>query len=73
MDKRGAQLARAVRGKVGDPYPHLCPNCEKELGDLEDREIQCRTEHCPGTFTWTKEQQLAAGVRPKLKELEAAP
>jgi hypothetical protein len=71
MDKRGAQLARAVRGKVGDPYPHLCTNCEKELGDLEDREIQCRTEHCPGTFTWTKEQQLAAGVRPKLKEPEA--
>jgi len=71
MDKRGAQLARAVRGKTGDPYPHLCPNCEKELGDLEDREIQCRTEHCPGTFTWTKEQQLAAGVRPKLKEPEA--
>lgn len=74
MDKRGAQLARAVRGKIGDPYPHLCPNCEKELGDLEDREISCRTENCPGTFTWTREQQLAAGVRPKLKEeLEAAP
>lgn len=68
MDKRGAQLARAVRGKTGDPYPHLCPNCEKELGDLEDREIPCRTEHCPGTFTWTREQQLAAGVRPKLKD-----
>lgn len=68
MDKRGAQLARAVRGKTGDPYPHLCPNCEKELGDLEDREIPCRTENCPGTFTWTREQQLAAGVRPKLKD-----
>lgn len=72
MDKRGAQLARAVRGKVGDPYPHLCTNCEKELGDLEDREIPCRTDHCPGTFTWSKEQQLAAGVRPKLKEPEQA-
>jgi hypothetical protein len=70
MDKRGAQLARAVRGKTGDPYPHLCPNCEKELGDLEDREIGCRTDGCPGTFTWTKEQQLAAGVRPKLKDLK---
>jgi hypothetical protein len=68
MDKRGAQLARAVRGKTGDPYPHLCPNCEKELGELEDREVPCRTEHCPGTFTWTREQQLAAGVRPKLRE-----
>jgi hypothetical protein len=72
LDKRGAQLARAVRGKTGDPYPHLCSNCEKELGDLEDREIACRTDHCPGTWTWTKEQQLAAGVRPKLKELESA-
>jgi hypothetical protein len=70
MDKRGAQLARAVRGKTGDPYPHLCPNCEKELGDLEDREIACRTDGCAGTFTWTKEQQLAAGVRPKLKDIE---
>jgi hypothetical protein len=73
MDKRGAQLARAVRGKTGDPYPHLCPNCEKELGDLEDREISCRTENCPGTFTWTREQQLAAGVRPKLKEESEGP
>ena len=72
MDKRGAQLARAVRGKTGDPYPHLCPDCEKDLGDLEDREISCRTENCPGTFTWSREQQLAAGVRPKLKELDAA-
>jgi len=61
-------LARAVRGKTGDPYPRLCPNCEKELGDLEDREISCRTDNCPGTFTWTREQQLAAGVRPKLRE-----
>jgi hypothetical protein len=74
MDKRGAQLARAVRGKTGDPYPRLCSNCEKELGELEDREIPCRTENCSGTFTWTKEQQLAAGVRPKFKdELAPAP
>ena len=72
MDKRGAQLARAVRGKTGDPYPHLCTDCEKDLGDLEDREVQCRTDHCPGTFTWSKEQQLAAGVRPKLKEVASA-
>jgi len=26
-DKRGAQLARAVRGKTGDPYPHYCAEC----------------------------------------------
>ena len=70
LDKRGGQLARAVRGKTGDPYPHLCPDCEKDLGDLEDREIACRTDHCPGTFTWSREQQLAAGVRPKLKEMD---
>ena len=67
-DKRGAQLARAVRGKSGDPYPRYCTECEKELGDLDDREIGCRTDGCPGTWTWSKEQQLAAGVRPKIKE-----
>jgi hypothetical protein len=71
LDKRGGQLARAVRGKTGDPYPHLCPDCEKDLGDLEDREIPCRTDNCPGTFTWTREQQLAAGVRPKLVDKDA--
>jgi len=63
-DKRGAQLARAVRGKTGDPYPRYCAECEKEVGELEDREVPCRTEHCPGTWTWTAAQQLAAGVRP---------
>jgi hypothetical protein len=67
-DKRGAQLARQVRGKSADPYPRYCTECEKELGDLDDREIACRTDGCPGTWTWSKEQQLAAGVRPKLKE-----
>jgi hypothetical protein len=72
-DKRGAQLARAVRGKTGDPYPRYCTECEKELGDLQDREIQCKTEGCPGTWTWAKEQQLAAGVKPKkMLELEEA-
>ena len=33
------QLARAVRGKTGDPYPQYCENCAKELGDLEDRQV----------------------------------
>jgi hypothetical protein len=63
-DKRGAQLARAVRGKTGDPYPHYCAECEKEMGELEERQVPCKTEHCPGTWTWTAAQQLAAGVRP---------
>src|SRR5206468_8268995 len=76
LDKRGAQLARVVRGKSGDPYPRYCGECEKELGDLDDREVSCKTEHCPGTWTWSKEQQLAAGVKPKkmleLEEAEAA-
>jgi hypothetical protein len=72
-DKRGAQLARAVRGKTGDPYPRYCPSCDKELGDLQDREISCKTENCPGTWAWTREQQLAAGVRPKrMLEVEEA-
>src|SRR6185295_11013866 len=67
-DKRGAQLARAVRGKVGDPYPHYCVECEKELGELEDRQVACKTDHCTGTWTWTSAQQLAAGVRPVMKD-----
>ena len=71
-DKRGAQLARAVRGKTGDPYPHYCTECEKEVGALEDREVPCKTEHCAGTWTWTAAQQLAAGVRPAPKDEHAA-
>ncbi|HEY2902337.1 MAG TPA: hypothetical protein VGL59_17275 [Polyangia bacterium] len=67
-DKRGAQLARAVRGKTGDPYPHYCEECEKEMGDLDDRLVACKTDHCTGTWTWTKAQQLAAGVKPQMKE-----
>jgi hypothetical protein len=70
-DKRGAQLARLVRGKSGDPYPQYCSECQKELGDLADREITCKTEGCTGTWTWSKEQQLAAGVRPEPKEAAA--
>jgi hypothetical protein len=71
-DKRGAQLARQVRGKTGDPYPQYCNECRKELGDLEDREISCKTEGCPGTWTWAREQQLAAGVRPSPKAVTEA-
>jgi hypothetical protein len=73
LDKRGAQLARAVRGKTGDPYPQYCEKCERELGDLEDRQIACKTDNCTGTWTWTKAAQLAAGVRPEPKgpEVEA--
>jgi len=63
-DKRGAQLARAVRGKTGDPFPRYCSECEKELGDLQDRQVRCKTDGCPGTWTWSREAQLAAGVRP---------
>ncbi len=67
LDKRGAQLARAVRGKSGDPYPQYCEVCAKEMGELEDRQIPCKTENCEGTWTWTKQAQLAAGVRPEPK------
>jgi hypothetical protein len=70
LDKRGAQLARAVRGKTGDPYPQYCESCEKELGDLEDRQVPCKTDNCTGTWTWAKAAQLAAGVRPEPKHEE---
>ena len=70
IDKRGGQLARAVRGKTGDPYPQYCENCSKNIVELEDRQVPCRTDNCTGTWTWTKAAQLAAGVRPELKEPE---
>ena len=71
-DKRGGQLARAVRGKTGDPYPQYCEICAKEMGDLEDRQVACKTENCEGTWTWTKQAQLAAGVRPEPRVEEKA-
>jgi hypothetical protein len=77
LDKRGAQLARAIRGKTGEPYPQYCEDCEKELGDLDDRQVACKTDNCTGTWTWTKAAQLAAGVRPEPKhdqeQVEAQP
>ena len=68
IDKRGGQLARAVRGKTGDPYPQYCEDCSKNIVELEDRQLACKTDNCTGTWTWTKAAQLAAGVRPELKE-----
>ena len=70
LDKRGGQLARAVRGKTGDPYPQYCENCSKDIVELEDRQLPCKTDNCTGTWTWAKAAQLAAGVRPELKEPE---
>jgi hypothetical protein len=70
LDKRGGQLARAVRGKTGEPYPQYCEKCANEIGDLEDRQIACKTDNCTGTWTWNKAAQLAAGVRPEPKEPE---
>jgi hypothetical protein len=63
-DRRGAQLARILRGKTGDPYPQYCEEHGKLVEQLQDREIPCKTEGCTHTWTWTKNQQLAAGVRP---------
>jgi len=68
LDKRGGQLARAVRGKTGDPYPQYCEECAKNVVELEDRQVACKSDNCTGTWTWTKAAQLAAGVRPELKD-----
>jgi hypothetical protein len=68
LDKRGGQLARAVRGKTGDPYPQYCESCAKEIDDLEDRQLPCKTENCAGSWTWAKAAQLAAGVRPTRRD-----
>ena len=54
LDKRGGQLARAVRGKTGDPYPQYCDDCAKDIVELEDRQLPCKTDNCTGTWTWAK-------------------
>ncbi len=69
-DKRGAQLARAARGKTGDPYPQYCEPCKKDMGELEDQEVGCKTDGCSGTWTWSKDAQLAAGVVPETRRPE---
>jgi hypothetical protein len=71
LDVRGAQLARAVRGKAQTTPMRYCASCDHDLGDLVDREIACKTSGCTGTWTWLRQQQLTAGVRPK-RETEAA-
>lgn len=65
-DRRGAQLARILRGKTGDPFPQYCEEHSKLVDLLTDREVPCKTEGCGYTWTWTKNQQLAAGVQPRL-------
>jgi hypothetical protein len=62
-----------VRGKTGDPYPQYCENCSKNIVELEDRQLPCKSDNCTGTWTWTKAAQLAAGVRPEIKESEGTP
>ena len=44
LDKRGGQLARAVRGKTGDPYPQYCENCGR-------RSAISRIDRCPARPT----------------------
>jgi hypothetical protein len=39
---------------------------------MQDRDVPCKTDGCTGTWSWTKEQQLAAGVR-LLKPLPVGP
>jgi hypothetical protein len=73
IDKRGAQLARALRGKPGEPYPQYCAQHTQMLEHLGDRPVPCKTEGCDGTWTWTRAQQLAAGVRPPEMQTPEAP
>jgi len=67
LDRRGGQLARALRGKTGEPHQY-CEQHTAALGSLEDRQVSCKTDGCDGHWSWTKNQQLAAGVRPELPE-----
>jgi hypothetical protein len=65
IEKRGAQLARTLRGKAGDPFPQFCESCAGEVEHLKDREVPCKTEGCKRCWTWTAQQQFVAGVRPE--------
>jgi len=71
VEKRGAQLARILRGRKKEPYPQYCADCAGLVEQLADRQIPCKTEGCAESWTWTREQQLAAGVRPPEKVAEA--
>ena len=68
-DKRGGQLARAVRGKTGDPYPQLLRRVREGAGRSAGSEISCKTENCTGTWTWTK---AAAAGRGRAARAEGA-
>ena len=71
-EKRGAQLARILRGKTGEPFPQFCESCAGEVEHLKDREIPCKTEGCKRTWTWTAQQQFVAGVRPLPSQMPKA-
>ena len=58
-DKRGAQLARAVRGKTGDPYPQLLHRVREgdrrsrgSRGRLQDRELPRHLDLEQGSSSW---------------------
>ncbi|MDX2022773.1 MAG: hypothetical protein SF187_21250 [Deltaproteobacteria bacterium] len=68
-EKRGAQLARILRGKTGEPFPQFCASCAGEVEHLKDREVPCKSEGCKRTWTWTAQQQFIAGVRPLPSQL----
>lgn len=68
IEKRGAQLARALRGKTGEPYPQFCASCTSQVAALQDRQVGCKTEGCKNTWTWSAQQQFLAGARPDLPE-----
>lgn len=71
VEKRGAQLARILRGKTGDPFPQFCATCSQQVEHLQDKQVACKTEGCKRTWTWSAQQQFLAGARPVFRELPA--
>ncbi len=72
-EKRGAQLARILRGKTGEPFPQFCESCAQQVEHLKDREVRCKTEGCKHTWTWSAQQQFMAGARPTLRPDASGP
>jgi hypothetical protein len=43
-------------------------NCSKNIVELEDKQLPCKTDNCTGTWTWTKARSLPPACGPELKE-----
>ncbi|MFA4945425.1 MAG: SGNH/GDSL hydrolase family protein [Lentisphaeria bacterium] len=54
-----AQLEHLLSASASDPVmPRMCPECFKAFHALQDTPMPCRHKGCPGTWLYTRTQQL---------------